>query len=338
MNIFLLLSSFFYCSWNYRFDSTNNHFNIVYPDKNAVYLGMIVPLGTEQITIRSAELLNKTPLPIHPTAKYFSIQIYSVGDLVAPAYYFKDVDLMTTSEVMDKTSRYEISLALDPSRSYFALFRIYDTLIKIKHPDFVYYWSGLPPTTIINSIEYSLCDIDYSQQGNIYTNVTKDVDTGTGTICFKNDVFMFMEAPPGSLMNADANYMIACIQPNTHYTVIIKVPKIMCSIGYGEDDPHPWLNETHDLRYASLSVVSTTAPRPTIDTRELPCDATVYTTHIYVNDSTPMPGLLYRQLLPNPHFRESIENAKKTCYDFLYDVNCIKISMGHYYPVLVKHN
>ena len=31
------------CSWNYRFDSHDNHFNIVYPDKTAVYFGMILP-------------------------------------------------------------------------------------------------------------------------------------------------------------------------------------------------------------------------------------------------------------------------------------------------------
>ena len=184
---------------------------------------------------------------------------------------------------------------------------------------------------------YLLCDIDYQQQGNIYTNLTRDLNTVTGTVCIENDAFQFMEAPPGSLMNADANYMIACIQPNTHYNVSIQVPQIMCSLGYNIESEHPWINEQYDLRYASLSIISTTAPRPTIETYIIPCDIFVYTIEIYVTDDVPFPGLLYRQLLPNPSFEESIEYAKKKCYDYVnsvYDIYCIQLLMGSYYPQL----
>jgi hypothetical protein len=335
--LFLLLSlSFSYsynCSWNYRFDSIDNHFNIVYPDDNAVYFGMIVPNNTNNLTISTG-----IGLPKHPAAKYFSIQIYNIGNLVESVYHLKDVDILMIEDLMDETKQYALTLMLDSKKLYFALFRIYDSLFtKRRYNDVFYYWSGFPPRTFINSNEYSLCDVDYNQQGNIYTNLTKGVSKETGTVCIENDTFMFMEAPPGSLMNVDANYMIACIKPNTYYNVSIKVPRLMCSVGYSYDSYHPWINETYDLRYASLSIVSTTAPRPTIKTYAIPCDISVYTIQIYVNDSVPLPGLLYRQLLPDPKFQESIASAKEKCYDYvnsIYDIYCIQLSMGSYYPEL----
>jgi len=331
------------CSWNYRFDSNDNHFNIVYPDDNAVYFGMIIPYGTGNLTLLSddTQALVKAQAPSHPIAKYFSIQIYNVGDLVASTFHVKDVELFTIDELQNKNTPYELTFFLDKQQSYFALFRIYDSLFKgddVLKP--IYYWSGLPPKTLVDGRVFALCDIDYSQQGNIYTNITSSIHKDTGTICIENDTFMFMEAPPGSLMNADANYMIACIKSNTIYNVSINVPKIMCSLGFNDKDPHPWLNEKYDLRYASLSIVSTTAPRPTIETFAIPCDTDVYTTQIYVNDTTLMPALLYRQLLPDPDFQQSIETAKNKCYDYvnsIYDVVCIQKLMGKYYPTLTKY-
>ena len=114
----------FSCSWNYRFDSTDNHFNIVYPDNNAVYFGMIIPYGTGNLTIMSDD--KSAPVSAHPIAKYFSIQIYNVGDLVAPTFHVKDVELFTIDELQNKKTPYELSLLLDKQQSYFALFRIYD--------------------------------------------------------------------------------------------------------------------------------------------------------------------------------------------------------------------
>ena len=186
------------CSWNYRFDSIDNHFNIVYPDDNAVYFGMIIPYGTGNLTIMSddTQVLVKVPVPSHPIAKYFSIQIYNIGDLVESAYHIKDVELFTIDELQNKKTPYELSLLLDKQQSYFALFRIYDSLFKghdVLNP--LYYWSGLPPKTFIDGRLFTLCDIDYSQQGNIYTNITNNIDKDTGTICIENDVFLFMEAP-----------------------------------------------------------------------------------------------------------------------------------------------
>jgi len=372
------------CSWNYRFDSIDNHFNLVYPDDNAVYFGMNIPYGSSNITISSDEIKNKN-MPLHPIAKYFSIQIYNMDDLVTSIYHFKDVDLLTENDMMIKNSKYKLTLELEPTNTYFALFRIYDSLLenplleqhfprsyedfaekvvlllrlkrknnlplffaseprltpflsfaeKVDKMETLNYWSGLPPKTYIDNREYLLCDIDYSQQGNIYTNTTSKISNDTGTVCIMNEMFLFMEAPPMSLMNADANYMIACIMPNTLYNIKFKVPKMMCSMGYKDNEPHPWINDKYDLRYASLSLVSTTAPRPTIYTIDIPCNVDEFTTKIYVNDSIPLPALLYRQLLPNKNFKHSIKSAKETCYDYvnsIYDVHCIEKKMGSYYP------
>lgn len=322
------------CSWNYRFDSIDNHFNIVYPDDNAVYFGMIIPPNTSNFRILSDEK-ETIFLPNHPAATYFSIQVYDTSDLVTSFYHVKDIDLFEMNELMEKSSQFNFTVELDPNHHYFALFRIYGSYFtRNDFYDSLYYWSGLPPRTFIDGEEYFLCDIDYQQQGNIYTNVTRELNTVTGTVCIENDAFQFMEAPPGSLMNADANYMVACIQPNAYYTVSIQVPRVMCSIGYNKESEHPWINEQYDLRYASLSIISTTAPRPTIGTYVIPCDRFVYTIEIYVADDVPFPGLLYRQLLPNPSFEESIEYAKKSCYDYTYDIHCIKRVMGSYYPRL----
>ena len=325
------------CSWNYRFDSIDNHFNIVYPDDNAVYFGMIIPPDTSNFRIISNEK-ETLFLPNHPASTYFSIQVYDTSNLVSSFYHAKDIDLLQTNELMDKSSQFNLTVELDPLHHYFALFRIYGSYFTTNdYYDSFYYWGGLPPRTFIDGEEYLLCDIDYQQQGNIYTNLTRDLNTVTGTVCIENDAFQFMEAPPGSLMNADANYMIACIQPNTHYNVSIQVPQIMCSLGYNIESEHPWINEQYDLRYASLSIISTTAPRPTIETYIIPCDVFVYTIEIYVTDDVPFPGLLYRQLLPNPSFEESIEYAKKKCYDYVnsvYDIYCIQLLMGSYYPQL----
>ncbi len=325
------------CSWNYRFDSIDNHFNIVYPDDNAVYFGMIIPSNTSNFRILSNDK-ETLFLPNHPASTYFSIQVYDTSDLVSSFYHVKDIDLLQTSELMDKSSQFNLTVELAPQYHYFALFRIYGSYFPRKdYYDSIYYWAGVPPRTFIDDEEYFLCDINYQQQGNIYTNITRELNTVTGTVCLENDKFQFMEAPPGSLMNADANYMIACIKPNTYYNVSIQVPRIMCSLGYTNKSEHPWINEEYDLRYASLSIISTTAPRPTVTTYVIPCDKFVYTIEIYVADDVPFPGLLYRQLLPNPSFEQSIEYAKKKCYDYvnsIYDIYCIQILMGGYYPQL----
>ena len=323
------------CSWNYRFDSIDNHFNIVYPDDNAVYFGMIIPPNTSNFRILSDEK-ETIFLPNHPAATYFSIQVYDTSDLVSSFYHVKDIDLLQTTDLMEKSSQFNLTVELDTDRRYFALFRIYGSYFTSNDIS-LYYWSGLPPRTFIDSEEYFLCDIDYQQHDNMYTNITHELNTITGTVCIENDAFQFMEAPPGSLMNADANYMVACIQPNAYYTVSIQVPRVMCSIGYNKESEHPWINEQYDLRYASLSIISTTAPRPTIVSYVIPCDTIVYNVEIYVSNDVPLPGLLYRQLLPNPSFEESIEYAKKKCYDYvnsIYDIYCIQILMGDYYPRL----
>ena len=147
----------------------------------------------------------------------------------------------------------------------------------------------------------------------------------------KNDEFVFMEAPAGSLMNADANYMIACIQSGKSYRVTIHLPAIMCSL----DRQHPRIDEYYDLRYASLSIISTVAPRPTITSYQLPCNVSRYTVAIEVGDEVTKPGLLYRQLLPNSDFPYSIAVAKSRCFDYVnnvYDGVCIRHYMGSYYP------
>lgn len=311
LQIQIALVGAFNCSWNYRFDSYDNHFNIVYPDKNAVYFGMVIPVGASSFRVISNE--------IHPIAKYFSIQVYEIGGI---AYHYNDIELVTQDGLSHIGAPYDLQLDLIRTQSYFALFRIYDSQLKSGN-----YWAGIPPKTLIDGHEYALCNIDYDQQGNISTNFTQTLNPATGTVCLTNSEFIFMPVPPGSLSNADANYMIACIMSGQTYSVRIKLPKIMCSLYRGD--------EKYDLRYASLSLVSTTAPRPTITTYELPCDVGEYELEIEVPNNVVLPAFLYRQLLPNADFKYSIERAKQKCYDYVnnaYDDKCIYAVMGEYYP------
>ena len=311
LQIQIMFAGAFNCSWNYRFDSYDNHFNIVYPDKNAVYFGMVIPVGASSFRVISNE--------IHPIAKYFSIQVYEIGGV---AYHYNDIELVTQDGLSHIGAPYDLYIDLTASQSYFALFRIYDSQFKSDN-----YWAGIPPKTLVDGREYALCNIDYDQQGNISTNFTQTLNPVTGTVCLTNSEFIFMPVPPGSLSNADANYMIACIMPGQTYSVRIKLPKIMCSLYRGNDE--------YDLRYASISLVSTTAPRPTITTYELPCDNSEYEIEIEVSNDVVLPAFLYRQLLPDAGFKYSIERAKQKCYDYvnnIYDDKCIYAVMGEYYP------
>lgn len=301
------------CAWNYRFDEKDNHFNIVYPDKNAVYFGMILPSNTTEMIIESES---------HPFATYFSVQIYEYGDLITSLFDYRDIDII--SDLRDIHSPYTINAQLTTSKRYFALFRIYG---RGETYGFPLLWAGIPPHTYINGIKYPLCDIDYDEQGNIYSNITREINPKTHTVCDKNDVFLFMDAPAGSLANADANYMIACVSAGLRYRVSIQLPKIMC---------YPDFYGEYDVRYASLSIVSTTAPRPTVETYVLPCNTTQYSVDITIDDDVPFPGLLYRQILPNPAFANSIANAKRICYDSGWNYDCIRAVMGEFYPTIER--
>jgi hypothetical protein len=313
------------CSWNYRFDKNKNHFNLAWPDKNAVYFGMIIPFGSSNMTIQSNELFDiPTKIPRHPIASYFSIQIYTLGDMITSDYHVNDVEILSLDGLTRVDTTYNLFFEFNETKSHFALFRIYDSYVND-------YWAGLQPTTYIDNIRLANCKIDYNQQNNIYT------DINIGDFCNVKDKFHFIEVPPGTLTNYDANYMIACIEPNVTYNIEIEVPQLFCSMGYQQDDAHPYVNENYDMRYASLSILATTAPRPTIDSYAFLCNETTYTTQIIVNDDVPMPGLLYRQILPNPSFKYSIANAKHKCYnsydsDNKYDVACIEKNMKHYFP------
>ena len=315
MYILPLLLCILNCSWNYRFDSENNHFNVVYPDKNAVYFGMIVPPGTNSVVIQSDNG--------HPIADYFSIQVYDSSDLTNSIYNYNDCSLLTLDELTVPRTGYKLSMDFDENNAYFFLFRIYN-------PRLPNYWAGLPPKTYVNGKPVPLCDIDYTQQGNIYSNITKRVYPETNTVCIKNEAFVFMDVPAGSLANADANYMISCIQSDTTYIVTIRLPQLMCYLD------HPYINEYYDLRYASLSIVSTASPRPTITTYEMPCDVPEFSIEIRVDDTVPFPGLLYRQLLPNRDFQNSIAHAKSKCYKYVHSEYCIISVMGDYYPRIQK--
>ena len=288
-----------YCSWGYRFDAEDNHFNIVYPDMNATYFGMVLPSGATSFKLKGIG---------HPLATYFSLQLYNDDHV---AYHFNDGDLLNNYNI---ASGYDVDIDLNADKDYIALFRIYGAQIDNN----LNLWAGIPPITYVDNIVYPHCDIDYDQRGNIYTNATQ-------SSCSTNEQFEFMPPPPHSLMNNDANYMIACIRNGVNYTVHIKLPRIMC---------YPDFDEEYDLRYASLSVVSTVAPRPTVSTIVLPCDADEFTTSIYVDENVPYPALLYRQILPDPQFNESIERAKQLCYD-KHDYHCIQLAMGSYYPNII---
>jgi hypothetical protein len=299
--LFTIISATELCAWNYRFDSEDNHFNIVYPDKNAVYFGTILPPQTNLLVVSNPYN--------HPVATYFSIQIYHEDTAL---YHFNDVELLDGN--MDEMTPYSLNLTLDSELRYFALFRIYESQIHTRS-DVLNYWSASLPVTVINNIRYFLCDIDYAQQGNIYSYSNE-------TVCPGLDEFMFMDAPAHSLMNSDANYMIACIRPGVNYTISIVLPEIM---------KYPDFDSYYELRYASLSVVSTSRPRPTVGTVSLGAYNSVYKTNIFIDDSMPSPALLYRQLLPNPNFAHSIEKAREKCGS---NMKCIKVVMGKYYPVI----
>jgi hypothetical protein len=332
------------CSWGYRFDSEYNHFNLVYPDRNAVYFGFIIPQETTNITITNS-VSKKTDISTHPDASYFSVQIYNINDLVKPSYHWIDIDIMdNVNKLMDLHASYTKTMILDSKNSYFALFRIYNSFIN-KQPkkteknenNDTLYWSGMPPKTYINGDEYPLCDIQYDKRNMMYSNISNEINPGTGTICSTNNEFVFMVIPEGSLANSDANYMIACIKPNTKYRINVKMPQIMCSVGYTANEPSPWINETYDLRYASMNVESTMSPRPTVESYVIPCDVEDYELEVYVGNDVPFPGLLYRQMLPNPDCKYSIEHARQKCYkhaDKKYDIACVKKQMGDYYPFL----
>jgi hypothetical protein len=310
--LFISVGGLHNCSWNYRFDAEDNHFNIVYPDKNAVYFGMIIPQNSTTVNVLSQYT--------HPIATYFSIQIYELGGV---AFHYNDAELVESLKHVG--TPYNLTVQLNQTLSYFALFRIYDSRapVDVTMSSF-YFWSGVPPKTTIDGVNYPLCDIDYDQQGNIYTNFTHDINPVTGTVCATNNEFMFMDVPAGSLANADANYMIACVEPGKSYTLSMKLPSIMCSL----DKEHPRVNEYYDVRYASISIVSTTAPRPTVSTYKLPCDVINFSVTVIVDADITMPGLLYRQLLPSADFKHSIAKAKMGCSDDI----CIREVMGDYYP------
>ena len=313
------------CSWNYRFDKNKNHFNLAWPDKNAVYFGMIIPFGSSNMTIQSNELFDiPAKIPRHPIASYFSIQIYTLGDMITSDYHMNDAEILSLDGLTRFDTAYKLNFGFNESKSHFALFRIYDSYVND-------YWAGFQPYTYIDNVRLANCKIDYNQQNNLYT------DINIGDFCNVKDKFHFIEVPPGTLTNYDANYMIACIEPNVTYNIEIEVPQLFCSMGFQEDDLHPHIDETYDMRYASLSILATTAPRPTIDSYAFSCNETTYTSQIIVNDDVPMPGLLYRQILPNPSFEYSIANAKHKCYnphdsDTKYDVACIEKNMKHYFP------
>lgn len=332
------------CSWDYRFDSLNNHFNIVYPDKTAVYFGMILPENTTFLNISSQVLQQSSGIPFnnHPSADYFSIQVYEIGNFIEAIYHINDEELIGLENLTQKNTIYSYNLVLNPQSTYFTLYRIYNSQIQsppfIHNLSVIHYWAGIPPSTYVNREPTQLCDIDYQQQGNIYTNFSQDINPITGTVCNTNNNFTFMNVPAGSLTNYDANYMIACIQSGSLYTVTIRMPQLMCSLGYNSNQPKPWINETYDLRYASINLVSTNRPRPTIDSWKIPCNQENFTISIYIDSDIPQPALLYRQILPNVNFPYSIQNAKERCFDYVdtkYDALCIRKYMGSYYPTVV---
>ena len=332
------------CVWNYRFDTVDNHLNIVYPDKNAVYFGMLLQKNVSELVISNDMVLN-TPynnlVPDHPFADYFSIQIYEVGDFITATFHVNDEELIGVENLTQTKTAYNYILNLKPEKTYFCLFRIYNSHIPVQefivNKSVIHYWSGIPPNTYIDGEPCPLCNVDYEQQGNIYTNYSQDINPTTGTVCNINNVFTFMEVPTGSLTNYDANYMIACIRGGAYYNVKINMPRMMCSLGYNKQDKHPWINETYDLRYASINLVSTNRPRPTVDSWKIPCGRDNFTISIWVDSNIPNPALLYRQILPNATFEYSIRRAKNVCFDYVnnkYDDFCIEYVMGKYYPVV----
>lgn len=347
--IILLLLTYIYvahsinCSWNYRFDSLDNHFNIVYPDKTAVYFGMIIPQNTSFFNISSMVLQqsSKYSYQKHPYADYFSIQVYEVGNFIEATYHINDEELIGLENLTVKNTKYFYNLELNPHSLYISLYRIYNSHLQlpfINNLSTIRYWGGLPPSTDINGEPFPVCDINYKQQENILTNFSQNINPNTETVCNVNNKFTFMNIPSGSLTNSDANYLIACIQPGYNYKIQMKMPRMMCSLGYHDTQEHPWINEPYELRYASINLVSTDSPRPTINSWKIPCNQENFTIIINVDNTVPKPALLYRQILPNMSFPYSIRKAKEYCFDYVdnnHDVLCISKIMNIYYPTIM---
>jgi hypothetical protein len=296
---------------------------------------MILPQNVDKITIQSGD--ESSSQPLHPMADYFSIQIYAIGDLVNSIYHANDNYLMSMNELMDPKSRYTITVEVENqplNTTYVALYRIYNgggMSGKLKRemmdPNPETWWSGIPPITKINGQSISLCPLPQRKWPIVYTNHTTDIIPETGTVCEINNQFTFTPIPDNSLKNYDANYMIACIQPQTVYWIKIKVPEIGCNI-----------SEIGDVRYASLNIISTVSPRPTIETYSINCREKYFTKRIIVDETVPMPALLYRQILPNPDFKFSIQIAHDDCYNEntkYVDNDCIKSTMNQYYPEIL---
>lgn len=349
MNSTIILLFYFFicisannCAWNYRYDAIDNHFNLVYPDKNAVYLMMVIPQNSSTFVVSNGMTDSRyaVGIPNYPNADYFSIQLYETGNYITSTFHINDKELMGLENLTHRNGSYEYNLQLNRNTSYIGLFRIYasnisPTTFDVNRHTILQYWSGIPPNTYIDDKLYPLCDINYTQHDNIYTNFSHDINIHTGTVCNTNTAFTFMNVPTGSLTNADANYMIACVQNSLFYNITIRMPSIMCSSGYNSDDKHPWINETYDIRYASLNLVSTNSPRPTIDSWKIPCDQENFTMSIWVDPSIPHPAFLYRQILPDDNFTYSIKSAKTKCFDYVnnrYDDKCIAYVMDVYYP------
>ena len=220
--------------------------------------------------------------------------------------------------------------------SYLVLFRIYNSYAKSNDTETLW-WGGIPPRTFINSNEVELCDLalTYRIKSNIITNRSSSSD---GVVCPTNDIFTITNIPSGSLANADANYMIACVENNSTYVIDIKVPLSMCSTGQFHNDPHPWINETYDVRYTSVNLVSTNSPRPTFRSWKIPCNTLDYRILVEIDSTVLNPAFIYRQILPSDEFRYSIENAKTKCDDVSYNITdkCMKHMMGEYYPIITK--
>lgn len=266
-----------------------------------------------------------------------------MGNFIESIHHINDQELIGLENLVNKYANYSYNLILNPNSIYFALYRIYNTRVtepNLRNNEYAFqYWSGIPPVTYINGEPLPLCDIDYQQKGNIYTNFSTDINPITGTVCKVNNEFALMNIPSGSLANYDANYMIACIQPGSTYTINIRMPQLMCSLGYSDLQQHPFINEPYEMRYASLNLVSTNSPRPTIESWKIPCNQENFTITIYVDKNIPQPALLYRQILPDVNFSYSIRNANERCYDFVdnkYDVMCVRKTMASYYPQVTE--
>lgn len=312
------------CNWMYRYDAMVNDFNVEFPDMHAVYHGAVI-MKTSELTMI---------VPQRPQARYFSVQLYDVKNADAPIGFWSDRDLLGPDGLDDPEAGFRWARDVNATSVYLLIFRVYLPMRgnpgaippSPLHPS----WGFVPvPALRRDGGREPPCAQINSSIPSVSTNYS-DINCGSHKFPYGHWV-----VPPSferSLSNHDASYLITCLPPGTGTVRVSgRLPLQPCSIS----TVLPTLANAslYDVRYVSLSVVSMVAPRPTVKTHTFDCRAGAIDLTVDIPPDVQMPGLLYRQLLPNDDFKPSVANANAKCRNS-DSTTCVQLVLGDYYPKL----